>query len=69
LAACQSTSTTQIAVLVPPRGGPTQKYQAFKQLLNHREFGFSRQDLMLLKIDLEPHFQTISSNEIGKKRT
>jgi len=34
-------------------GGPTtQKNLAFKQPMNHREFGFSFQDLMLLKLSL-----------------
>jgi len=37
-------------------GGPTQKNYAFKQPLNHREFEFSLQDLMLFELKLEPHF-------------
>jgi len=53
-------SITQIAVLVQWTWsyfcGPTQKHLALKQPLNHREFGFSLQDVMLLKLSLGPHF-------------
>jgi len=36
-------------------GGPTQNNPAFKPL-NHKEFGFSFQDLTLFKLRLGPHF-------------
>jgi len=60
LAAYQSTFITQIIVVVQwtwsRLGGPAQTYHAFKKPLDHIEFGFSLQNLMLLKLSLEPHF-------------
>jgi len=64
LAAYQSTSITQITVLVQwiwsCLGRPTQKNHAFKQPLNHTEIGFLLQDVMLHKLSQGPHFETVS---------
>jgi len=54
LAAYQSTSITQITVLVQwtwsHLGGRTQKYHAFKQPLSYKVLGFSFQNLILHKL-------------------
>jgi len=47
-------------------GGPTQKDHAFKQPLNHRQFGFSFQDLKLLKLNLGSYLRPFPETKLKK---
>jgi len=44
-----------------------EKYHAFKQCLDHKVWILEYQNLMLLKLSLEPHFRQFPTTKFEKK--